>query len=164
MGSHFEIMRTFALILAIAVASAYAGDITDLIEDCGSTGGSIKSLTYDGCDAEEDDYCEAAQGGTVHGQLTFTPTVATESLTCKIYGIPLGIEVPFPGGCPVVNACEALASGDCPIEAGEEFVYDMSLKIESYYPTGQLTGKWTLVDPSGNNYACFKFPIKIVSG
>ena len=137
--SHFVIMRTFALILAALAASAYAGDITDLTEDCGSTGGSIKTLTHEGCDAEDDDYCMAVQGGTVKGQLTFSPTAPAESLTCKIYGIVLGIEVPFPGGCPQPNACDAISSGDCPIEVGEEFVYDVEMKIESYYPTVRRT-------------------------
>ena len=37
----------------------------------GSTGGEIIALTVDGCDAEEDDECEAARGSTVVGQMTF---------------------------------------------------------------------------------------------
>ena len=37
----------------------------------GSTGGEITALTFDGCDAEEDDECEAARGSTVVGQMTF---------------------------------------------------------------------------------------------
>ena len=37
----------------------------------GSTGGEITALTFDGCDAEDDDECEAAKGSTVVGQMTF---------------------------------------------------------------------------------------------
>ena len=100
----------------------------------GSTGGEITALTFDGCDAEEDDECEAARGSTVVGQMTFKASAASPSLECSIYGIILGLEVPFPGGCPVVDACSALSQGDCPIEAGEEFVYNLSMKIENVYP------------------------------
>ena len=100
----------------------------------GSTGGEITALTVDGCDAEEDDECEAARGSTVVGQMTFMASAASPSLECSIYGIILGLEVPFPGGCPVVDACSALSQGDCPIEAGEEFVYNLSMKIENVYP------------------------------
>ena len=38
------------------------------------------------------------------------------------------------GGCPNVEACNDLDTGDCPIEAGEEFIYNMQMKIESYFP------------------------------
>jgi hypothetical protein len=100
----------------------------------GSTGGEITALTFDGCDAEDDDECEAAKGSTVVGQMTFKASAASPSLECSIYGVIFGLEVPFPGGCPVVDACSALSQGDCPIEAGEEFVYNLSMKIESIFP------------------------------
>ena len=38
------------------------------------------------------------------------------------------------GGCPVVDACSALSTGDCPIEAGETFVYNIEMKIEPIFP------------------------------
>ena len=66
--------------------------------------------------------------------MTFKASAASPSLECSIYGIIFGLEVPFPGGCPVVDACSALSQGDCPIEAGEEFVYNLSMKIENVYP------------------------------
>ena len=51
-----------------------------------------------------------------------------------MYGVILGQDIPFPGGCPVTDACANLASGDCPIEAGEEFVWNMEMPIESWFP------------------------------
>ena len=100
----------------------------------GSTGGTITALSFEGCSAEDDDECEAAKGTTVVGQMTFAASAATESLECSIYGIIFGVEIPFPGGCPVVDACSALSQGDCPVEAGEEIVYDLSIKIENIFP------------------------------
>ena len=98
-------MKSVLVILATLLAFAKAGDILGLTEDCGSFGGSITALTFEGCDADFDDQCEAQRGSTAKGQLTFNPTKPVESLECKIYGIILGVEVPFPGGCPVTDAC-----------------------------------------------------------
>ena len=100
----------------------------------GSSGVLITGATMDGCSADDYDECEAAKGSTVTGQMMFTASGGVESLECKIYGIILGVEVPFPGGCPVVDACSSFASGDCPIEAGEELVYNVEMKIENIYP------------------------------
>ena len=105
----------------------------------GSNGGEITALTFDGCDAEDDDECIAAKGSTVTGQMTFKSSGATSTLECSIYGIIFGLEVPFPGGCPVVDACSALSQGDCPVEAGEEIVYDLSITIESIYPSVSIS-------------------------
>ena len=91
-------------------------------------------MTMEGCSADDDDECQAARGSTVKGQMTFMPSAGVDKLECKIYGIILGLEVPFPGGCPVVDACSSLAQGDCPIEAGEEIVYNLEMKIEPIYP------------------------------
>ena len=117
-------------------------------------GGAITALDFEGCDGDYDDQCEVARGSSAKGKMTFAATGAAESLECKIYGIILGLEVPFPGGCPVVDACsvqilnfplkifterisfffQSLSAGDCPIEAGEEFVYNVEMKIENIYP------------------------------
>ena len=64
----------------------------------------------------------------------FSSTGSASTLTCQLYGIILGVEVPFPGGCPVVEACNDVSVGDCPIEAGEIFDYKMTMKIESFFP------------------------------
>ena len=35
----------------------------------------------------------------------------------------------------MVDACTALSSGDCPIEAGETIVYNIEMKIEPVFPS-----------------------------
>ena len=37
----------------------------------GSTGGEITALTFDGCDAEDDDECEAAKGSILTMSMKF---------------------------------------------------------------------------------------------
>ena len=93
------------MILALCLTYVNAGDVMGLIEDCGSMGGAITALDFEGCDGDYDDQCEVARGSSAKGKMTFAATGAAESLECKIYGIILGLEVPFPGGCPVVDAC-----------------------------------------------------------
>lgn len=160
------------LVLALCIAASAAlpqkkarNDVTDLVSDCGSTGGEIVSVAMDGCDSTFDDICVVKKGETATGRMRFRPNSSSSSLECEIFGIFAGtsIEVPFPGGCPVVNACDSLSEGDCPIDAAEEFVYEMALDIKSFYPAVTLTGRWTLKDDSGARFVCFDVPIMIVS-
>jgi hypothetical protein len=39
------------------------------------------------------------------------------------------IELPFPEGC-AKDACTALSTGSCPIEAGEIIVYEIDLEVK----------------------------------
>ncbi len=39
------------------------------------------------------------------------------------------IELPFPEGC-AKDACTALSSGSCPIEAGETILYEIDLEVK----------------------------------
>ena len=73
--------------------------------------------------------------------------------------IPPGIELPF-NGCPL-DACEHLSTGDCSVEVGEEIVYEMEIPILSAYPTIEIEGKWMLKDDAGENFMCFRVPMKI---
>ena len=92
----------------------------------------------DGCDQDFDDECVVHYDTVVHGKLYFT-NYGTKAnvIDCKIYG-KIGVWVPFPGDCPVANGCDALEQGSCPLEEGEEVVYDISLKIEDFFPPVRL--------------------------
>ena len=73
-------------------------------------------------------------GTTARGKLYYTNYgTKAQVIDCKIYG-EVGVWVPFPGDCPVADGCAALEQGDCPLEEGEEIVYDIELKIEDYFP------------------------------
>jgi len=151
---------TFILVLSLVLASANAGNIFDLITD-ESNGGSITEIEFDGCDQDDYDECPARRGETVNGRLKFSSTGSATTLTCQLYGIILGVEVPFPGGCPQVDACKDVSVGDCPIETGETFDYKMTMKIESFFPAGSVLGKWTLQSPDDKEFVSFKIPIVI---
>jgi hypothetical protein len=105
----------------------------------GSTGGTIITVSMENCDPEATDRCQVEKGQTVRGQLSFKASKTTSSLKCELYGIIGGIPLPFPGGCPVVDACTAMTTGSCPIAAGELFVYNMEMFIDSSYPSVSQT-------------------------
>ena len=87
------------------------------------------------CDQDYDDECVVKYGETAVGKLYFTSSGAVDSsLDCKIYGNVGGIWLDFPGDCPVADGCGALEKGDCPLEAGEEIIYDIALDIASFFP------------------------------
>merc|ERR1712170_107270 len=92
----FKTMKGALVILALCLSYVNAGDVMGLIEDCGSMGGAITALDFEGCDGDYDDQCEVARGSSAKGKMTFAATGAAESLECKIYGIILGLEVPSP--------------------------------------------------------------------
>ena len=158
---------TFALFIITLVTGVLSdknvrGDITDLTSDCGSTGGEIVSVTMANCDASVDDRCQVTKGETVTGQLTFMANKATQSLKCRIFGVIGGVPIPYPGGCPVVDACSSLSTGKCPIKVGEKLVYNMEMFIDPIYPAVKIDGKWTLKDDTDSNFVCFTVPITII--
>ena len=97
--------------------------------------GVITKVEINNCDQDYDDECVVKYGETEEGKLYFTSSGAVDSsLDCKIYGNVGGIWLDFPGDCPVADGCGALEKGDCPLEAGEEIVYDIALEIAPFFP------------------------------
>ena len=43
-------------------------------------------------------------------------------------------EMPFPGGCPVPNACDSMRMSACPIEAGKPYTYKLGMEIGYTFP------------------------------
>merc|ERR1739838_1113122 len=145
-------MKLFFLLCLLGLVLA---DEIEII-DCGSKV-EILSITFDGCSGFP---CVIHKGETATGQVTMVARSTTDSLTCKIVGIiPPGIELPF-NGCPV-NACQNLSDGDCPVQEDEMIVYDMSIPVLAVYPAIEIEGKWMLKDDSGEDFLCFRVPMKI---
>ena len=96
--------------------------------------GIITRVDMDGCDQDYDDSCPVHYGEQAIGKLYYTNMGTTASkIDCLIYG-NIGVWVPFPGDCPVPDGCAALEQGDCPLEEGEEIIYDIALNIEPFFP------------------------------
>jgi len=140
---------------------ATAGDVSALITDCGSTSVEVTKVMMDGCDQDYDSACPAVKGKDVSGEIYFTVKKPINEMTCKIYAILGLVTIPFPGGCPVTNACDSLTTGKCPLAAGQDAVYAIKMNIPTIAPAVSLTGKWTLKDEQGENAMCIEFPISI---
>merc|ERR1711935_1178179 len=141
----------------LAIAAGRTFNVKDNIEirDCGSKV-TIETLRFDGCSEFP---CIVTSGTHATGQLTMTANSATSSLTCEIIGEIAGLQLPF-NGCPV-NACLNMVTGDCPVEEGEQLVYDMDIEILAIYPKIEILARWMLKDDSGDNFLCFEIPMKI---
>ena len=92
-------------------------------------------------------------------QVTMVSRDQVPSLTCKVTGVILGIELPF-NGCPL-DACTAMATGDCPTEEGEVLVYDIDIEVLAAYPAVELLARWQLLTPGDQDFICFEVPIRI---
>ena len=94
----------------------------------------------EGCDGISSSYCIARIGTVVKGKLTFEVREEITRLDCKLYGdVGFGIFVDFPGGCPQPDGCQDLENSmTCPLSAGTTAVYDMSLFVDSNFPTVSL--------------------------
>merc|ERR1712168_860197 len=142
------------------VGFAMAGEVTDLVEDCGSTSVEVTRVTMEGCDQDIDNACVAKTNSEVKGQMFFKVTQPIDQMTCKIYA-EMGFEIPFPGACPGTNGCDSLTTGKCPLEVGTEAVYNIDMNVPAFAPTTSLKGKWTLIDGKGQTAVCVLIPIKI---
>jgi hypothetical protein len=152
----------FFLICLLTLAAARppldGGERSLAFTDCGSVGAEIASVTIDGCAAVP---CEVQHGTVAHGQVAMKATAATQTLTCEIFGIIFGVQLPFPGGCQSTDACTDLTTGDCPVQSNENLVYDINMKILNSFPAVSVDGKWTLKDDNSNLFICFILPMKI---
>ena len=95
--------------------------------------GSISQVTLQGCDANvASGFCPAPKGSMAHGQFTFTPSVDIESFSCDMTtSIVPGAGIP----CPVADGCKSIANNvTCPIKAGTEVVYNIDIKVATFYP------------------------------
>jgi len=147
-----------------------AGDITDLIEDCVPEKDrlvEIQKVEMEGCDAVNDDRCNAIIGDTAKGKIHFL--VNTEKITqldCKLTAQIPGVKQPIPWACPEKDGCKSLEKGDnlvdtCPLKKNDHVVYDVSIKVPGLAPAGvYLTGTWKLSD-GGKTAVCIEIPMII---
>lgn len=73
--------------------------------------------------------CILHRGASSAISIKFTPTVDIDSLKTVVKG-RIGFWVPFPLDQP--DACKG--SVTCPLKAGQEYTYKLSLPIKNFYP------------------------------
>jgi len=126
-------MFRYALVALCLIAAIQADDIQ--VTNCGDASkGELIRVYMDGCSASP---CEVHRGETAHGGFVFQAAASTNTLTCEIFGIIFGETLPFPGGCNNVDGCLDIIDGNCPIDVGEEFEYEVTMPILDSYPTAE---------------------------
>jgi len=144
------------VITVILFAAVSAVDVK--FKDCGSQVGVIESISVEPCTKSP---CRLPRGRNYTIGINFKSAENTPVVQAKVYGIVLGIKVPFP--LPQPDGC--LDSGvECPVQAGREYRYQATLPVLTSYPAVKCVVEWQLVDhkSAGNKLACAEFPIILV--
>ncbi|KAJ6637035.1 NPC intracellular cholesterol transporter 2 like a [Pseudolycoriella hygida] len=130
-------------------------------------GGKTKKLdasdvTVSNCDKGT---CKLRKKSTVNITMKFTPEVDVKKLTTSVYANVLGIPLPFIGvdgtsACDKVFSADGLTQANCPLKAGETYVYKNSFPVLEIYPKLNLVVHWALTYK--DDIACFELPAKIL--
>ncbi|KAM9293935.1 NPC intracellular cholesterol transporter 2 [Gastrophryne carolinensis] len=124
-------------------------------KDCGGKVGKLLEVDVSPCSKQP---CPLVKGQNYTINVTFTSDEATPSCKAKVYGLLVGVPVPFP--LPEPDGCKSGLS--CPLQAGQTYTYLTKLPIKSEYPDMKLTVRWELLDTDGNNLFCWDIPVMIV--
>lgn len=92
-----------------------------------------------------------------------------KKLFTNVNGIILGVPLPFVG-VDGTSACNNLYLEDgktktqCPLKAGEKYVYKNSFDVLPIYPTlAALDVYWALIESNKKELVCFEIPAKITN-
>ncbi|CAG4953953.1 unnamed protein product [Parnassius apollo] len=88
-----------------------------------------------------------------------------EEITNEVKADVLGVQVPFVGvdGNSICDKLftESGEKAECPLKAGNKYMYKDSFPILSFYPTIEVNVHWALKSRDGE-IICFEVPAKIV--
>ena len=118
---------------------------------------SIASVDITPCTT---DPCEFKVGKNVSTTVVFTPKKRINGGKLEIFGIlgPFTIKIKLPK--EESNVCEH-HNIKCPLEAGEEQKFIMSLVVKSYFPPAEVTIRADVLDENNEKVVCIQFKAKI---
>ncbi|XP_054153401.1 NPC intracellular cholesterol transporter 2-like [Oppia nitens] len=145
---------TFTFILGYCYAS-YSYNICDksLLK------GSLNSVNISNCDPDLTDKCIFKKGQNVTITVSFTSHETVDYLKVKIYGIIMGLPIPWP-----VFPDDACMRGiQCPIANNSVNTFNLSMPVSTTYPSIPVNVRLRLEDRLRNPYLCVQFPAKLES-
>lgn len=97
---------------------------------------------------------------------TFIETDIKE-LTTSVYAIVLGLPLPFIGvdgtsACDKMFLEDGITKVECPLKAGQNYVYKNSFPVLELYPKLTLVVHWALTTKNNKDAVCFELPAKIL--
>ncbi|XP_015514133.1 NPC intracellular cholesterol transporter 2 homolog a-like [Neodiprion virginianus] len=146
---------TFALVLfTLCLATGIQGDSTPYTS-CSTVADPI-DFRMDGCTETP---CALYRGETASAEWDWEVTADTTTLTPRVKAIVLGLSISYDIGQE--DACETLTNAECPLDAGEEVTYGLSMPVLASYPKLSLTIEFALLDDNGDAQVCFRVPVKV---
>ncbi|XP_067007805.1 NPC intracellular cholesterol transporter 2 homolog a [Anabrus simplex] len=160
-------MLKFVLVLAIVGVSAIAAvDILECSEE--KTKHSQADKIFVSSCAENSKLCNLKKKTDVNLEVKFTAPENIEKLDNSVHAKLFGIPFPFIGvdGTSVCNKIFKASDGsksECPLKAGEEYIYKDSFPVQEIYPKVRVQVHWNLLYGNNKSAFCFEIPAKIVS-
>lgn len=101
--------------------------------------------------------------------LSLFPDHDIKKLTTSVNAVVLSVPLPFIG-VDGTSACNNLYTEDgttktqCPLKAGQKYVYKNSFDVLQVYPTiPALDVHWALTESNNREFVCFEIPAKITN-
>jgi len=103
--------------------------------------------------------CVFEKGMNVNVTISFTAQHDSPTLAAKVYGIILGLDIPYP--LPQGDACQN-SNIQCPIVKGQRYTYHGTFPVLEAYPKIDVLVRWKLIVAHHVDETCFTFPMSIV--
>ncbi|XP_058812615.1 NPC intracellular cholesterol transporter 2-like [Topomyia yanbarensis] len=107
--------------------------------------------------------CSLRRGTDANMAMEFSAVRDASNLRINVLATALGITVPYELPEDRSAACNWLVQSRCPISAGEDLVYHLSMPITSIYPLISVTIQIDVVDQSGQSQGCFIVDARVVA-
>ncbi|GFT50796.1 NPC intracellular cholesterol transporter 2 [Nephila pilipes] len=130
-------------------------------KDCGSTTGQVKAVEVTDC-PDSEDTCILKRGSTKGITIKFASKTGSKSVKTVIHGVieALGnLNLPFPLPRSKSDGCKSGLA--CPLKNGENYVYNNSLDVKSFYPPFGVTVRWELKGDDNSDIVCIEIPCQI---
>lgn len=146
------------IIGAVCLLMALPSNATKFSEcDSGKVQGKIASVQINDC-PDSDERCIFKRGTTKTVEMKFTPNVKIQTARVSITGKVVSSYLPFP-----VSPDDACANYgvNCPLEAGKEQTFKMSLPVMMVYPRIKVDVILKLLDQDKKTIVCAQIPANI---
>ncbi|XP_055523760.1 ecdysteroid-regulated 16 kDa protein-like [Wyeomyia smithii] len=107
--------------------------------------------------------CPLVRGSDANMAMEFTALRDASSLHTRVMATALGITAPYELPAERAAACNWLIQSRCPITAGEDLIYHLSMPITAIYPLVSVTIEIDLVDDTDQSHGCFVVDTRVVA-
>ncbi|XP_055534967.1 NPC intracellular cholesterol transporter 2-like [Wyeomyia smithii] len=107
--------------------------------------------------------CRMVRGSNVNMAMDFTALQDASVLRTEAMATALGITGPYELPAAISAACNWLVQARCPLSAGEDITYHLSMPITAIYPLVSVTIEIDLVDETTQSQGCFVIDTVVVA-